>query len=94
VAGVTTQLGSTIGAASLADGIYYRATLKANGTSLSAYMVRLSDNRVMDNTGAWQSLIQPCITATDAAVAGAGYAGIGTYVQPGSSATVRVDNAL
>lgn len=76
VAGVETQLGSTIGAAEIAMDAWYRLFLLALDSSLRVRVQRVSDSKWLTAAGAWQTNVANCITVAESSLTGSSKAGL------------------
>lgn len=96
VAGTTTHLATVAGASIFADATNYRLYLRCRGSSISAQCQRLSDSFWLNSSGVFvsdPSGATTAATATDTAITGAGYAGIGTYLAT-SAGSIGLDDWL
>lgn len=76
VSTVTSQLGLTVGASSIALATWYRMLLSAQGNSFNAYLQRLTDGLWMNGSGTFQVSKVACISQTDTSVTGSGVASV------------------
>jgi hypothetical protein len=75
----------------LASGIYYRVTIQAEGTTISARCQRLSDDQYLTAAAAFEPTAQDFYSTTDSTVTGTGYQGAQIYRESGA-ALFSVDN--
>lgn len=90
VAGITTNLGARVGTGQIAAQAWYIFELICQGTALSVFCQRVSDNKWLSSAGTWGTTRVALISQTDGDITGQGYAGLAAFA--GSSAAQWADD--